>query len=203
MESFVGENFLQLMKSGLKNSENKENVREHIKKIWMYPQYKYAEWINLDIDANVLSEIHDDLSKIKFVFRIVNGKVYLCPITGSFSNLIYDRVRNFLENNIVPNVEASHVTVINSNIVYDIGIDRVTEFVDKYQDEFELGFGKIKSTISNDWSVFSKCYVIEIQSNYLAQFITDFNNQFGKSIRPSTHVTFAIRVRNCIPDTNM
>jgi len=48
METFVGENFSELMETELKNSEIKENVREHIKKIWMYPKYEYDPWTKVE-----------------------------------------------------------------------------------------------------------------------------------------------------------
>jgi len=129
---------------------------------------------------------------------MIDGKVYLCPTTGSFSDLIYNQTKNLFDECIVPNTEASHVTVINSNIVYDIGVEKVTEFVSENPKEFCLNFGNIKSTTSNDWSVFSKCYVIEISSEYLSNFITEFNNRFKKSIKPSPHITFAIKLRKLI-----
>jgi len=195
MKPYVGTEFIELINNESINSQKKDNVREHVKKVWTYPNYAYNPWTELYVWPIKLSKIHQKLSGIKFQFRVIDGKVYLCPISGSLSKLIYDNVKELIYDEVIPNTEASHVTVINSNIVYDIGIDKVIDFVDKYQAECELTYGKFKSTVSDDWSVFSKCYVIEISSGYLTNFIADFNKVFHRSVKPSPHVTFAIKPR--------
>jgi hypothetical protein len=199
MNNYVDVDFSDLMDTEIKKSTGKNNVREHVKKIWMYPKYAYDPWSLLELDSKILSDIHQKLSDIKFKFKITDGKVYLCPVNGeSFSDMVYNQTKPYLENDIIPNIESSHVTVINSNIVYDCEINNVVQFIENYSDEFSLEFDKIKSTTSNDWSVFSKCYVIEVKSDYLTNFISNFNQQFGKSIKPSPHITFAIKPRKMI-----
>lgn len=194
-EQYIGSEFMEHIQTEIEKSKGKTNVREHVKKIWMYPKYAYDPWIQTRVEPEVLNEIHHKLSLIKFQFAIFEGKIYLIS-SGSISNLIFDCTKEILPENIVPNSEVNHVTVVNSNIVYDCGIDKVTELVGAYPREFSMEFGNIKSTVSNDWPVFSECYVIEVKSELLNNFVNDFNQKFGKTIKPSLHITFAVRPRS-------
>jgi hypothetical protein len=198
MKTYLGEEFVGRIDEEILKAKNKTNVREHVKKILMYPKFEYDAWNNFDIDEKLLEIIHRDLSNINFKLTIVDGKVYASTLNGWINKLIFDQIHNLLPPEVVINSESSHITVVNSNIVQDIGIDNVTEFVDKYVDIFSLNYGEIKSTISRDWPVFSKCYVIKIQSDYLELFIRDFNETFKKNIKPSPHITFAIVPRSLI-----
>ena len=53
MESFVGKDFMSLINNQLESSANKENAREHVKKIWTYPKHAYEPWINAEIDKDI------------------------------------------------------------------------------------------------------------------------------------------------------
>lgn len=199
-ENFVGPEFAQHVKSEITKSENKANVREYVKKVYMYPKYSYDPWIPLEVEQTILCGIHEELSKLEFEFKMSEGKVYLVLANngGNISEFIHNCVKNLLPYDIIPNTEASHVTVVNSNIVYNCGVDKVSHFMEKHCGVFSLQFGNIKSTTSNDWPVFSECYVIEVKSDVIARFVNEFNGEFGTSIKPSPHITFGIRPRTLL-----
>ena len=187
--------FQELITSELEKAKDKINVREHVKRVWMYPKFSYDPWTPLDLPDGVLDEVRRPLSNIQFKLQMIDGKVYAAPSTN-LCTLIYDRLDAILEKDIVPNIESSHITIVNSNIVYDCGVDNVKEFMDQYTNEFEVTYGKIKSTTSRDWAIFSKCYIIEISSDELTKFVEDFNVKFKKTINPNLHITFAIKPRD-------
>jgi len=196
MKSYIDPEFTNVINEQSKLSSNKTNVREHVKKILMYPKYEYDAWTNVNINNDTLNTIHNNLSTVEFKFCIIDGKVYATPTSGQLSDLIFNATKYFLPTDVISNTECSHVTVVNSNIVHDIGIDKVTDFVNKYQNTFHLNYFDIKSTVSRDWCVFSKCYVIQIKSEYMNTFINDFNSTFQKSIKPNAHITFGIVPRS-------
>jgi len=196
IEKYVGTEYYDLMRNELELTAEKKNHREHIKKLWMYPKYEYDQWINVEIDNEILNNIIMKLQDTNFSFEMVNGQVHLCPDSGNIGEKIFDLVGQYLSPNVRQNPESSHVTVVNSNIVSDIGQDLIEKFIQKYNEQFELFFGKIKSTISRDWGMFSLCYVIEVKSDYLNRFVLDFNETFDKKIKPSPHITFAVKPRS-------
>lgn len=87
-----------------------------------------------------------------------------------------------------------HVSIVNSNVVHDVGIDRITSFLLKYSDDFYVQFSNILFTVSKDFSEFSDCYVIEINSDH----VKIFNKEFGTNVNPFLHVTFASRMRSLL-----
>lgn len=196
MEKFIGTEAFNLVSDQVTSAIGKDNCRQHTKQIWMYPNYKYDPWMDVDIDE--LENVHSKLEQYKFMLKIVDGKIFLTLCNkDSFNKVIYDLVADNLGDDIVVNSEGSHITVVNSNIVYDIGLDEITSFLKDYEnDVVHVKFGKIKSTISRDWSIFSKCYVIEIFCDYLTTFIENFNKKFNKAIRISPHITFAVKNRS-------
>jgi hypothetical protein len=204
----------------------KANVREQVKKILMYPNSGYPPWEEVSIPENVLNDLKTKLSLLfsQFVLKIIDGKVYAIPFIEpetkegeeehkdcrlsetDYRNFILVNLKDHLEENcrlngsdyskLTVNPEPPHVTIINSNIVSDCNIDEVKTFVSNFHKPFQIEFGKIKTTISNDWPLFSRCYVTEIKSDTLNYFIKQFNEKFKDKLKKpiviSTHITFAI-----------
>ena len=198
MDHFVSTEFMQHIKKEIAASESKINVREQVKKILVYPRVGYAPWNEFHVNDEDLSVIKQQTKDIKFKIALVEGKVYaqcLSPIT--INDVIFDFMKSKLGPEFVKNVETSHVTLVNSNVVADIGIDKVQDFINQWQESFSLETGKIKSTFSEDWSRFSECFVVEIFCNYLTQFIQAFSSL--KKINPTLHMTFAIKPRDLFP----
>lgn len=99
----------------------------------------------------------------------------------------FQKIYNFLSDsddfkNVTPNIESCHITIINSNIVAEIGENDVKEILTNFKQDFLIETGKIKSTFSEDYSFFSTCYVVEIQSLYINEFLNTFNLHFQTSL---------------------
>ena len=173
------------------------NVREQIKKIWMYPNMEYPPWDNVNYI------IPRPFPSFDFEIELVNGKVF--AVCKSFPNLTDVVFAEFMAHDVLTkdyqkNSETCHITLVNSNVVADIGIKEVQKFLDSYSEKnFSTTPGKIKSTTSKDWARFSKCYVVEITSEECRHFIEAFNIHFKKELKiPTTHVTFAIKPRDLL-----
>src|SRR5271154_5615161 len=91
--------------------------------------HEYDSWIEVPIDTNALIDAAKKFQNVKFSFKMITVQTYLDP-------------------SVVPNKESSHITVVASNVVSDIGHNKVENFIRKYDDRFALDFGKVKSTIS-------------------------------------------------------
>lgn len=195
-DQFVSQNFRQHVNDQVAQSFGKDNVREHVKKILMYPTDTYLPWSNFDVESELLNQIQSDALNIKFRLRIVEGKVYgVCLSEQTLNDVVFDKLKDRLPG-LKPNVETCHITVVNSNIVADIGQSIVDDFLKQYDFEFSITTGAIKSTFSQDWSRFSECFVIEVQCDYIDRFLNDFNQSFAKKINVSKHITFAIKPRS-------
>lgn len=197
MESFVSKELYEHVQKELVVMATKkpgENVRGSIKSILMFPTNKYLDWVPFGANDETLADINVKFQQIFFKIQLIDGKVYaLCQNDVS----IYDMMKHISQiSQLNSNDECCHVTIVNSDVVAKIGIELVADFIFRYHDAFNVSTGKIKSTFSNDWSRFSQCFVIEINSNYLNTFVDDFNNKFKTGVKIIPHITFAIRSRN-------
>lgn len=198
VSQFISPEFHEFILEQLKLSEGKEHVREHVKKILMYPTFTYPPWTPYKCDEGVLKVINDAYSQSQFRLKIIDGKVYaVCDSDLSsfvYSHMLTQDHDTFSE--LEANAESCHVTVINSNVIAPIGVDRVRSFLDSWVQPFNITFGDIKSTTSLDWTKFSKCYVILIKSDVVREFVLSFNEEFGTNVRICEHITFAVKPRS-------
>jgi hypothetical protein len=187
---YVSDPFYKLIIQEITLAEGKTNVREHVKKILTYPLEGYLPWKEHHYPITY------DVSNVKFNIVIKDGKVHAFS-----SNIIAKQIFNLIHPpNTVINAENSldtHITLVNSNVVADIGINKISEFITKVANtEFNIKLGNVKSTVSYDWPMFSDCYVIEVISDVISKFIGLFNEEFGKKINPTLHITFAVKPRS-------
>jgi hypothetical protein len=215
----------QTITDNLSESNANVNVREFVKKILMYPATSYEPMMDVTIPDDTLQSLKKQLGVIRFRIIMYSGKVYAMRIENMYENM-YDHLSNdyrkiimsvigdtikehcrIVESNdvkLILNPEPQHITLINSNIVQDCGEDQVCDFIEDFRNDnksfFTVEFGKVKTTVSNDWSLFSRCYVMEITSDYLNKFIREFNDKFNdklkKPIKVCLHTTFAIVPRS-------
>lgn len=196
IEGFVSDDFLGLIKLQIELSEGKSNVREYVKKILTYPLKDYLPWIAHHNFTPRLYELSGKCEAIKFNFTMKDGKVYAFS-EEKIAKSVFDCVKDIIPG-ITLNPETAndtHITLVNSNVVYDIGKENVEKFVEEYNSSFTVKLGHIMSTVSYDWPLFSDCYVISVESNVVDNFISEFNKTFNKSLKPSIHITFAVTLR--------
>lgn len=200
MDHFLSEPFYRLVKERLTQAEKKENVRGEMKEILTYPRKGYPPWVMVGTEGNILDHrLRGDAEKCSFVFRLVEGKIYaVCLSQPNLVQLAYDLYHPLRElKEMVPNIETCHITLVNSNIVAELGREQVEEFLQGYREiEVKITTGRVKTTFSEDWSRFGECAVVEISSSEIEEFLQAFNTKFGTKLKPSPHVTFAIRPRD-------
>lgn len=184
----------------------KENVREYVKKILTFPLSSYPPWEEILIPDENRDRLDKISSLLKFQLRMIDGKVYAIPIPGNnvidYRLQVLNLLRNQISDDVIVNPEPQHITVINSNIVSDCGSENVMNFLTSFNtvtSTIHINFNKIKTTVSDDWSLFSRCYVLGIDSLELNDFIKQFNEMFKEMLKKplivSTHTTFAILPR--------
>lgn len=206
LKSFISEEFYKFIGEELNKAGCKSNVREHVKNILMYPLTNYLPWTNYEVKQEVLNNINIVFSAIWFRFELINGKVYAVPVEKdqNLVNIVYTIMTDYYKDfssTMRANSETCHITLVNSNIVHDIGTDTIIDFLANYNDCFGITTGLIKSTTSLDWSRFSKCCVIEINSVTINNFIEEFNSKFKTNLKPTPHITFAIKPRSLFETT--
>ena len=164
----------------------------------MYPTQSYQAWRPIIITNEIQEIINKSAKNHKFMINIVEGKVYGSG-NKDFIDMVYDSVKP-INKNLVKNYETCHITLVNSNIVHDIGLEKIQKFIDEFTEKkgkyFELEIGNFKETFSADWSRFSNCQVVEIKCKYIDDFLTQFNIRFDTKLKPSPHITFAIEPRD-------
>jgi len=125
------------------SGELKENVRAQVKNILMYPELKYEPWENVDFDTSII-----DVSNIRFKIELVDGKVYAkCLSKPSLSDILYEKFTT--QEKLSPNPEACHITFVNSNVVYEIKSEKISQFIEAiYSDDItDITIGNIKTTV--------------------------------------------------------
>jgi hypothetical protein len=133
-------------------------------------------------------------SDLMLNMEIVNGNVEVSLSEEKCSIDIFNILKPVIDNHHmsnpiincnlpIKNPEKQHLTIINSNVVYDCGLDQVESFLKDHKSKnnsyFYVEFNGVKSTISNDWSLFSRCYVVGIKSTYIDDFVEKFNSHFN------------------------
>ena len=197
LDRFVSENFFEEIQKQVQLSITKDNVRENVKKVLMHPRNAYLPWVDYAVDKELVSEIERKVGEARFKIKIVEGKVYgVCQVQPTVNKIVFEYLKDKLPVNLKENIETCHITIVNSNIVSDIGVQKVESFMEKFNLEFVVGTGKIKSTFSEDWSRFGECYVIEITCAYIDGFLESFNKEFNKNVKIQKHITFAIEPRS-------
>ena len=195
-KNFVSPDYAEHIEQEVQKSEGKQNVREHVKKVLMYPRTGYLPWVEFETAPQVIEEIREEADEVKFKLQVVEGKVYgVCTSEKKLNELVFDKVKEQLPA-LRLNFETCHITIVNSNIVADIGQENVERFIQDFNHEFTVTTGKIKSTFSEDWSRFGECYVIELECPYVDEFLTKFNEKFKKNVKITKHTTFAIQPRS-------
>lgn len=197
MKEYVGSEYHQFVteKLALANETSQENVREPVKSIYVYPKKlnEYEPWIKVDVPEL-------EVEPVLFDFDVVDGKLYASQTSGSsLTQTIYDQILSFLPSGIVPNTEGTHITLINSNVVAQVGMARVEAWLDEYKKDstpFTIELGDVLTTVSNDYAAFSSCYVVKIESESIRQFMESFNQTFGTRAKPSIHLTFGTKPRS-------
>lgn len=201
MTKFISPALNDKINTELSLSHSKLNVREHVKNVLMFStdeakNGKYLPWDDISSGTQLNKFVK---SLYLFEFDLIEGKVYAKCLSGRMLTLnLFVAFRDDCPHlkGFVSNTETCHITLVNSNVVADIGEQRVKEFLQHYKTAFSIQFGKIKSTVSRDWSRFSHCVVIEVSSSHITQFVDDFSNTFNKKINLSPHITFAIKPRD-------
>lgn len=174
------------------------NVQTQVEKIWMYPNFQYPNWCDLEDTWGLISFANDLTQKISPRFEIVNGKV--CVVMDGFIQQLQDK---FPFSKLLPEVEGllpsfktGHITVINSDVLAKCDLNEVYETNRQFNMlGFDITFQNIKHTISLDRARFSICVALSLKSEVLQMYLDDFNKTFGTSVKPSSHITFAVLPR--------
>ena len=196
MRDYLEKDFVEFLERKLANiNPHETNIRGPIKEILMWPNFKYDPWEILDIDVETSGLVEKMFSETKFKLVMSDGKIYAMA-DHHIAPSLHQLLEKYLPAKSIPNNESCHITVVNSDKVHAVDSDKVTEFLEKYQEEFTVSCREIKSTVSKDWCPFSRCWVVSLDCFYLRNFISDFNQLFGLGIKPSLHITFAIVSRD-------
>jgi hypothetical protein len=181
------------------------NVRLPVKHCLVWPRAvgEYPPWSELPgVDETRLAATREVADKyVAFQITVVDNKVYALYVDTDAGNIVDGFYAACgLRAPWVKNDEGYHVTLVNSDVVARIGVERVRAFVDKHGGApFTLTTGAVKCTFSEDWPRFGWCAVVQVQSPHMAVFLGAFNATFGTSLHPSPHVTFAMVPRDLTP----
>jgi hypothetical protein len=192
MQDFISPEFKSVLANILNEDvSNTKNVRAQVKKCLMFPEYKYPPWTEHDWD---LTDAREKAKEVKFKIMRIHGTSHIYAECVSKTKLA-DIMMPLLVDEFDKNTE-HHITIVSSNIVAGLDELAVDEFLKNYDTTFSVNLESVKSTTSNDWSVFSECYVVAISSSEINSFIQDFNTKFALNIKPSLHSTFAVKSRD-------
>lgn len=180
------------------------NVRAQVKRIWTSPLKGFLTWNDLsEAKAQPIVAACREIVQAEGTrpsIQIVHGKVYLMlpGFIGTLwakkpelANALIDDIKTPLR----ANTEASHITVVNSDVVTKCDHAKIQELVAQYaKAEVDLTCTKVSHTVSLDWAPFGVCLAVHMQSTALTNFLTDFNRILGQTVRiPSSfHVTVAV-----------
>lgn len=173
----------------LKSKRYPENVRGLVKKLYNTTTGgKYPPWVYHDLSDELNKKVKSFIGRIKFTLKIVKGKVYAFP-DEDVVNYIFSSLPKEITAGLTPNKEADHITVVNSDVVSKVGLEKTEEFISKYR-SFSAEFYDIRSSISYDWPLFSNfvCVTLDINDS-------DFFIGYPGKYRTNYHLTIATKLR--------
>lgn len=139
---FVSHDFVECIEQEMQKAEGKENVREHVKKILTYPRTGYPPWKEFETSPQIIEDIRYEAREVKFKLQIVEGKVYgMCTSEKKLNELVFDKMKNYLPS-LKLNFETCHITIVNSNVIADIGLSNVEKFIEEFDHDFTVTTGK-------------------------------------------------------------
>ncbi len=176
-----------------------QNKRNWVKKIQLGDSLSYPPWESVKIPAHRIAVLNANLETVKLRLQLVNGKLYAVPVLEDLelTTVIYSEFKDLISKGCRPNIETSHITCVNSNIIAPLDEKKVEQFIASHSEPFTVVGKSVKSTTSKDWARFSRCYVLEVESSVLEQYLSEFNTEFGTKVKISLpRITFAVRPRD-------
>lgn len=193
------EEYRGVVEQELKTCKYPENVRGQVKRIWTWPLQGYLPWNDLPAAESkaVICACRKLMHDAKF--GLVNGKLYLrIPgfVEALWSTVDMKAVLPDLKAPLRANVETSHITLVNSDVLAKCDRKILDNLLQKYETvPVDLECTKVAHTVSLDWARFSICVTVHLQSSCLAQFISDFNSVCSANLRVPPFITVAIMPR--------
>lgn len=230
---FVNQNLNKAIVKAQSNSNPfiNVNVREFTKNILMYPHHgRYLPWKRTAIQEplEILNKILDNYN---LNFQLFEGKMYLM-VNGKDGSSIFSQLWNsgfasHLEvhgfKDMQPNIETSHLTLINSNVIATIkdkfqekykeaGTAKFTAFCTTWFEKFDkvlaeerkhIKFIEFSVTYSEDYTPFEDVLAVQLKAPYVKLALLEFANavrdEVGYSIPPKDddifHISIAIKYR--------
>ena len=154
--------------------------------------YTFLKAKGISVGDSIVDEEY--LSWASKALNNYNDKIVLPvdhKVSVSEDSLEYKIMENHIPENMKGfriNSETCHITIVDSDVVSEIGESRILDLVNYFNLQFHLITGKIMSTFSGE------SYVIEIDCGYIDNFLIIFNMKFGRDVKIEQHVTFAIKL---------
>lgn len=199
MDMYITREFLEFVRLQLVQAEEayvdqNSNLRKHMKQILMWPTQKYEPWEAFAVDFRPMQQVAALFQKAVFRLGIVHGKLYAVCLTDDLCQQIFAIVQ---PDGLKPSSEVCHITLINSDVVAGIGVENMQQVVDTWNHrDIVVEPVKFQKTTSRDWTPFSTCVVVIVQSDLLNEFVNEVNERFGCKIgNGDKHVTIAVQPR--------
>jgi len=202
MDKFVSKNLYEIICKASKHN-HESNVRSFIKECLMYPKTDNS-WTSCGFKNFHLEQIHKELEDQWFQIKLVDDEVRAeCKNKPNLSEVVFNMMRPYLTQDSVANEEnCCHIVLVDSKVVRECGKSKVIAFL-KQQEQKPFRFNlpeqkseAVKQTFLEDWSVFSNCLIINLESSECVNFLFEFNQNFHTSLNPSLHIIFAVQRRN-------
>lgn len=181
-----------------------KNVRAAVKSIWMMINNgAFIPFVSLSdtTSASVLTKANRILADIRVVPFKEAGKLYL-DVRG-LREIVFKQLKadDLIPEGFVLNIESSHVTILNSNVVALLDQNVLVTFMKEWQAGISLRAINVQLGHSDDWPMFSGCLVIGFDfatGSELRVFAEALNKAVGQEIVPSkfsAHTTIAVLAR--------
>ncbi len=210
----LSEKFDLVLKTNIeecKKIDKTQNVRQQVKKMWMFPRNinEFIPWKQFAVTkeiTSILETANKITNNLNPTIKIVHGKIYVVlstfittlSATHNNLNIIGDLT------NLIPNIETEHIILVNSDIVAKLDESKLNKLLEEWKNvPINLKFTSLSHTVSLDWAIFSVCVVLNVSSDPLNVFISQFNKLFNTNIKITKHITIAILPRQTIKNKQL
>lgn len=209
MDCLLSASFKKFIDTEVKLAEGKENVRGHVRDIWMYPLKGYMDWVTMPKEQSepIMKVAGEVLPSCPKSLVAIHGKTVKLAVDG-FTVKLWDTAKATMPH-IIPGVkltqnpDASHLTLVYSDVLASVDAKEFNDFFQSEKKGLEAAIIKptsVAHTVSLDYAPFSVCVVVRFESDAVKEFLERLNKRFEaflkKPVSPSLHITIAILPRS-------
>lgn len=205
--SGLSQDFIDFVRKSFTPIPSNDEICSVVRRIWTWPKTDFEPFH--EIASSNLNNTHIVSDNFSLEMNSCSSKTLSLMSKDSITlnDIIWSRKDEWLDNLIQDNPDygfdklekpkiKTHITILSSSVVsrYE---QLVSELVEKHKSlEKDIRVAGVVHTFDERYPLYETCIMIKIESNFIKNFIDEFNQKSGEKINSVPHITFGVKYRN-------